>query len=208
MLIFDQIRISDDGNRIYINIHVNEAEEFAGVYLDEMYITTSDLVNETVDTIPQKYIYHWTFDDNLKDAAFVIDQGDFDEAYTHMGGKDATDSFKGDISRTLFFVFVKCKGTGTIIDPCVPCRLAEETTLGVTFDVNMLYQMVMNYTRELNQDCVIPQGFIDLILKWNGFKAAIETEHYNAAIDFWKDMFFWPGGKEHTYMTKPCGCGH
>ena len=208
MVLFDQLRISDDGKRLYINLHVNEAEEFSGVRLDELYIATADEVNETAFTIPSKYIYHWTFDDNLQSAAFVLDSGSFDAAFSNLGGQsDATEAFSGDFSKTLFFVFVKCKGTSTIVDPCVPCSLAEEVTLGVTFDVNMFYQLVMGYTRELGRDCEIPKGFIDMILLWNGFKAAVETEHYQAAIDFWKKIFLEGSHGMTTYLTrKGCGC--
>lgn len=197
MVLFDQLRISDDGTKMYINIHVNEADEFANVYLDEMYICTADGVNETAFCDPEQYkpIYHWEAleADNLKEAAFVLRATDFEPSFSGAS-----------MGNNLFFVFVKCKGTP---NPCVPCRLDEEWTLGVTFDVNLLYQKVMQYTRELNDDCEIPKGFIDMILQWNGFKAAVDTEHYQVAIDFWKRMFF-GSHSVTTYGTrKPCGCG-
>ena len=203
MVLFDQLRISDDGTKMYINIHVNEADEFDDVYLYEMYICTADGVNETAFCDPEQYepIYYWKnggkegpVDTALKDAAFVlIPDRDFEPSYSgHTMGNN------------LFFVFVKCGGTP---DPCVPCRLDEEWTLGVTFDVNLLYQKVMQYTRELNDDCEIPKGFIDMILQWNGFKAAVDTEHYQVAIDFWKKMFFGGSHGMTTNRTKPCGCG-
>ena len=57
------------------------------------------------------------------------------------------------MSKTLFFVYVKCKGTP---GSCIPCRLDEETTLGVVFDENVLHQKVMDYTKELVADCSVP----------------------------------------------------
>ena len=33
MILFDQLRISDDGKRLYINAHVNKADYFANVYI-------------------------------------------------------------------------------------------------------------------------------------------------------------------------------
>ena len=61
----------------------------------------------------------------------------------------------------------------------------------------------MQFTRELNRDCEIPQNFLDLILLWWGFKTAIEVEHYIPAIDFWKRLF---GGKDIKKISKGCGC--
>ena len=176
MVLFDQLRVSDDGQRLYINIHVNEADYFNNIYLDELVIQTADQVSETDPNTPtENYVYRYVFDGEQKTAAFVLLPSDLNENFS-----------KSDFTSDLFFVFVKVKG---VPSECTPCRLDEETTLGVTFDTNMLYQKVMDYTRELTTDCTIPQGFTDFILLWNGFKAAVDTEHFIVAIDYWKRLF-------------------
>ena len=109
---------------------------------------------------------------------------------------------KVDFSHDLFFVYVKVKGTP---DPCVPCRLDEEITLGVTFDENLLYQQVMGFTKQLADDCNVPTGFMDFILLWNAFKASIETEHYIPAIKYY-NMLFEQGSISMIGITKNCGC--
>jgi hypothetical protein len=96
---------------------------------------------------------------------------------------------------------VKCKDAPLI--GCPPCRLDELTTLGVTFDENLLHQKVLGYTKELVDSCNIPRGFIDLILLWQAFKSSIETEHYIQAIDFWKKLFK-SSNSIGTYNR--CGC--
>ena len=190
MIIFDQLRISDDGKRLYINLHVNKADYFDNIFLDSITIMTADKVSETNPDIPtEDYIYKKEFEGKLKEVDLVLTSNNFNEAYS-----------KADLTSDLFFVYVKIKGVPA---PCTPCRLDEEITLGVTFDETMLYQKVMQFTRELNQDCEIPQNLFDLILLWYGFKAAIETEHYTVAIDFWKRLF---GGKNTTVTSKGCGC--
>ena len=47
----------------------------------------------------------------------------------------------------------------------------------------------MDFTRELAEDCMIPQGFTDFILLWNAFKASIETEHFIPAIEYFNMLF-------------------
>jgi hypothetical protein len=190
MVIFDQLRISDDGKKMYINLHVNRASYFENIYLDKITIMTANQVSEIApELVADDYIYQLTIDGEQKELDLVITPNECTESFS-----------KSDFSSDLFFVYVKVKGT-----PCenVPCRLDEMTTLGVTFDETLLYQKVMQFTRELNKECEIPKAFIDLILLWNGFKAAIETEHYVVAIDFWKKLFSENG---HTYTTKGCGC--
>ena len=46
-VVFDQLRISDDGKRMYIDVHVNKADYFDNIYLDELTIMTADKVSET-----------------------------------------------------------------------------------------------------------------------------------------------------------------
>jgi hypothetical protein len=192
-VIFDQLRVSDDGKRMYISIHVNRASYFDDIYLDEIVITTADKVLETSPTIPSEdYIYKKVFDNGMKEADIVLLPTDFNEHFT-----------KSNFSSDLFFVYVKVKGTP---DPCTPCRLDEEVTLGVTFDESLLYQQVMQFTKSLAEDCNIPVGFTDFILKWNAFKAAVETEHYIPAINYYQQLFDNTVGISAKGTSKPCGC--
>lgn len=199
MLIFDQLRISDDGKRMYINIHVNNASYFDNIYLDEITIMTSDKVSETDPKIPTSdYIYHQVFEGSLKEAALVLTAEDFIKSWEE--NLSSMKFSQKEMSSTLFFVYVKVKGTP---DACTPCTLDEEVTVGVTFDINVLYQRVMGYTKQLAQDCSVNQGFIDFILLWHAFKAAVETEHYIDAIKFFNMLFFKLKG---SVYTKGCGC--
>lgn len=193
MILFDQLRVSDDGKRMYISIHVNRASYFDDIYLDEIVITTADKVLETSPTIPSEdYIYKKVFDNGMKEADIVLLPTDFNGHFT-----------KSNFSSDLFFVYVKVKGTP---DPCTPCRLDEEVTLGMTFDENLLYQQVMQFTKSLAEDCNIPVGFTDFILKWNAFKAAVETEHYIPAINYYQQLFDNTVGISAKGTSKPCGC--
>lgn len=199
MIVFDQLRISDDGSKMYLNFHVNEAykadgtELFASRYLDYMVIKTGDQVSESSDACSSggDNVFTLTFGDNEKEKSLVLTPSDFNLNFT-----------KGDFTSDLFFVYVVCKEETT--DPCIPCPLADLTTLGVTFDENKFYQQVMQYSKELANDCQIPVGFTDLILRWNAFKSAIETEHYVPAVKYYNMLF----GSDvvTTYKTRGCGC--
>lgn len=212
MIIFDQLRLSDDGKRLYINVHVNEAEYFKDIYLDQIVIKSGDKVLEA--TTPELYsvdaegnptdvLYVKTFEGNLKEAALVLTANDCIRTWE----KDVEKiNFKqADMQKTLFFVYVRCKGT---LGECTPCGLDEITTVGVTFDEKLLYQRVMNYTKQLADDCNIPTGFVDFILLWNAFKASIETDHYVPAIKYWNMLFdFWGNRSISNDLSKGGGCG-
>lgn len=201
-VIFDQLRISDDGKRMYINAHVNKADYFKDIYIDTITIMTSDRVSETSPGIPTSdYIYTKKIDGNEKEINLVLTAGDF--LKTWETDPKAMAFRQGEMSRTLFFVYIKVKG---VPDACTPCTLDEEVTLGVTFDENILHQRVMDYTKELVDSCNVPAGFMDFILLWNAFKASIETEHYIPAIKFFNMLFGVVDDAGHRGIIKGCGC--
>ena len=203
-VVFDQLRISDDGKRMYIDVHVNKADYFDNIYLDELTIMTADKVSETnPDSPTEDYIYKKVLDDNQKEAHLMLTAADFMKTWEE--DPNAMKFPQSDMSKTLFFVYVKIKG---VPDECTPCRLDEEVTVATTFDENILYQQVMNYTRQLADDCTIPTGFTDFILLWNAFKASVETEHYIPAINYFNMLSDNMGtiGGSKVGITRNCGC--
>lgn len=199
-VIFDQLRISDDGSKMYLSVHVNKADYFKDVYIDSIAILTSEKVSETNPFFPtSNYIYKEDVEGNKKEINLVLTPEDFVRVWESE--PEAMKFKRSDMGNTLFFVYVKTKNAP---DSCTPCRLDEEMNLAVTFDENMLYQRVMDYTKELVKDCTTPTGFIDFILLWNAFKAAIETEHYIPAIKFFGMLFGTMNGK--ITDIKDCGC--
>lgn len=202
MIIFDQLRISDDGKRMYINAHVNKADYFNDIYIDSIVIQTADKVSETNPGLPTSdYVYIKKAEENAKELNLVLEASDLSRSWE--SDPKAIAFNRGDMSKTLFFVYIKCKGTP---GSCTPCRLDEETTLGVVFDENVLHQRVVDYTKELVADCSVPSVFIDFILLWNAFKSAIETEHYIPAIKFFNMMFEEVGKSCQSRTIKTCGC--
>jgi hypothetical protein len=198
-VIFDQLRLSDDGKRILINAHVNKARYFDGIYIKNITITSADRVSETNPHVPTKnYLYRRDFESGTKSIDLVLTANDlmrnWEKEISKMVFKET------DMSGTLFFVYIECAGTPSID---TPCRLDEMLTVGVTFDEKLLYQRTMDYVKRLSDDCNVPIGFIDFILLWNAFKASIETDHFIPAIRFW-NMLFGDWNKGNT--SKGCGC--
>lgn len=203
MIIFDQLRISDNGKRMYINAHVNKASYFDNIYIDSIVIMTADKVSETNPFMPTSdYIYIKKADDGIKELDLVLTPNDLSRSWETDVNAIAFN--QADMSNTLFFVYIKCKGTP---DSCTPCRLDEEVTLGVTFDENVLHQRVMGFTKQLVSSCCnVPTDFIDFILLWNAFKASVETEHYIPAIKFYNMLFGIVKKDGYQSTTGGCGC--
>ena len=213
MIRFVQLRISNDGKKLYVEFAVNTAREFDNVKLDSIAITTQDYVSEAnPDSFPEKFIYKKVYGENDKEDYIVLDRGVFDAAWnnTNQGTGEAIDvnepiantSYTGTIlSNNMFFVYVKCKGYPA---ECVPCELAKEVTLGIAMDDSIFHQKTMQFTKELIKDCQVPVGFIDFILMWNVLNSSIETGHYHEAINFWKRLTV--DVDSRCVPIKRCGC--
>ena len=220
-VIFDQLRISDDGSKLFIDIHVNKASYFQGYTIKKLTITTSEYVpeSESMSSI-SNFIYQRTFAQpiggTVTEASIMLQKSDLDKAYDAWilwdKGKIppkpliiANTNFTGNFSGPLFFVIVETEPTSGA-DENLPCTL-DGPTVGVTFDENLLYQRVMDFTKSLADDCNVPTGFTDFILLWNAFKASIETDHWVSAKKYW-EMLFGEGSHMVTAYstTKPCGC--
>jgi hypothetical protein len=226
MVQFEQLRVSDDGKKLYIDIHVNKASYFENVYIDSITIidanskekdcTSKDYtgISETNPYTPNNnFIYKQTVSGNEKELHLVLSKADFDAAFTNTNssGNAINNSkpyaklafSKTDFSDSLLFVYVTCKGVN---DDCTPCVLdSSKPTIGVTFDEKLLYQRVMCLTKQLADSCNIPKKYIDFILLWNAFKASVETEHFIPAIKYWQ-MLFEYSTIVNTVTTKGCGC--
>lgn len=58
MVVYDQLRISDDGQRLYLDAHVNQAEQFADVYISKVTVCTENEVSKLYpEQVPSKFIY-------------------------------------------------------------------------------------------------------------------------------------------------------
>lgn len=105
MILFDQLRISDDGQRLYINAHVNKADYFKNMYIDSVVIMTADKVSETAPGTPTSdYIYKKEIEGNVKELDLVLTPLDFTKSWETDPKAMAFN--RADMSNTLFFVYM------------------------------------------------------------------------------------------------------
>ena len=105
MIIFDQLRISDDGKRLYINAHVNKADYFNDIYIDSIVIQTADKVSETDPGLPTSdYVYIKKAEENAKELNLVLEASDLSRSWE--SDPNAIAFGRGDMSKTLLSVKV------------------------------------------------------------------------------------------------------
>lgn len=195
MVVFDQLRISNDSRKMVIDVHVNQLSYYDNMYISSITLCTEKVVSELNSAVvPSDYLYRIEYDDHPRSVSLTLTKAVMDNAFIHTnngsalsGHETATVSFStSDFRSHLFFVYVELGG---IPAANTPCDMDKSIYVGVTFDYGTLYGQAMNFTRELAADCTVPRGFIDFILNLEGLKMAIDTDHYVPAVQFWKRLY-------------------
>jgi hypothetical protein len=187
-------------------IRDGETEEVCEIFPYDRY---SEYAPESIYFRWQIFSEVYTFD--KKSISLMLEKSDFDAAYNNYNpitGKAiddtkpmATVSYNDRLLDNHLF-FVRIEYTGTLPSD-VPCGMDEMVTIGTTYNTKIIYDIGMNYTRELIQDCSIPSGFIDFILSKEALDLSLDTGHYIAAAKHYLSIM---GRKIQVSPSKRCGC--
>lgn len=203
MIIFDQLRVSDDGKIFYLDAHVKNSASFDDVYITKLAVMRDTEVSETSATeFPESsyaYFEGWDIDEETKEVHKVITLNEFNAVLNTEHLPTMT-----DLSHNLFFVYIKCEGTPSFD---TPCNSYNNPSIAVTYDTGKIYDNGMNFVRELADTCSIPSGFIDFILNKEALDTALSTGHYIPAKDYFYRLLGYANIKGNVVSTKkPCGC--
>ena len=200
MIVFDQVRISDDGKVFYLDAHVKTSASFNDVYITKLAIVRDTEMSETDTTeFPvggYAYFEGWDIDEDVKEIHKVITLDEFNAVLNTEHLPTMT-----DLSHNLLFVYIECEGTPSFD---TPCNSYSNPSIAVTYDTGRIYDIGMGYVRELSADCTIPSGFIDFILNNEALKFSIGTGHYIPAKQYFDNIMGYSRGKRG--IVKNCGC--
>lgn len=186
MVVFDELRITNDGETLIIKVRVRKEDYYKDVYIKSIHIDTEETFNE--GTYSQQGITKvykgYTVTDNQKSVTLILN----------------TSQILADLTKHLFFIWVETKGNPT---SNVPCGMDNSKTVGVTLYMGNIYNLFMNRIKEVGNTCQIPQNFIDEILKFKALSTAIDSSHYTQGIEFFNKWF---KGDSNKVITNKCGC--
>lgn len=200
MIIFNQCRIDNEGKRLIIEATVENLNYYKDVYIKSIIIDTDETF---ISSGPSK---NPVFSQN-----FVTDQIDEETTCGRVETNDIgiknirltlseKDLKAGSFTNNIFFIYVVATGVPA---PCTPCGMDNEVTLGIAVYLKPLYEMAMKYVREVDSNCNIPKGFIDMILRLKAFDLSLKTGNIPTAIKYWDKLF---KNKISVSPNKNCGC--
>ena len=196
MIRFNELKIED--NYIIIDVQIEEEKYFKDMYIDSIVIDTQDTFIANGPSSKAIYIKTFNTDTDVNKEEIVYTQGTdkYNRVRIYIDGKD----LNVDIHKTMFFVYVIAGGTPAAD---TPCRWDENKALHTLVDIQVLYNNMMQYVKELNKDCSTPDNFINAILQFNAIDLALKTNKYPLAIDLWKRFY---SDIESNVVLPNCGC--
>lgn len=185
MVVFDELRITEDGKYLIINAHLRKeiVEQDYANRIDEIWVWACDSsqykegVPSDANPIGVK-VYSWSTSASPRHTVDIkVNPLEFD---------GLPSSFKNK----MLFVYVN---VFTTEEPVLSCGCASNPTIGVALDMGLIYNQFMRYINELNRPTpcgtTIPQGFTDFILRFNALLLAMDSKHYKKGIEFFDKWF-------------------
>jgi len=197
MVVFNELRISDDKESIVIDCHIQDVSYYTEMYINGIYLE-----------------YYKDFSDAraLGERAYTVyEKGDGD-AMTYIRRIVQLDDLQyktgvGSLEGALFYVVVDCDGELPQDIIQYGAWASTTTDVGVLFDWEMLYhrgiQHIASYYYQ-DKMCGDTSGLQEFILLWNALRLAIQTGDWPLVNTLWDKVhsFSIMGG-----TASPCKCG-
>lgn len=214
MIILNECRITDEGDRLIIEASVDTLSYYRRVYIDSVVIDTEETYvpsgpsNNPVFTKTFEPDYMKVDVRNDCNSVTTTEECKCGNVYTSekAGRKKISlclskdDINMGNFNNNIFFVYVIATG---VPDACTPCGMDNSYVMGVAVNRRPLYNMMMSYINEVGKECRMPKGFIDSFLRLKAFELSLKTGNFLKAIDIWKGVF---SNIRYVPHNKGCGC--
>lgn len=210
MIVFNECKIDRNRGKLVINASVEDLPCFESVLIKEVIVDSEEtFVSDSAHS--KNPLYRVEVLPPVKPPSTegnsispMLDLGPVVPGIVSSGKEiklelDSTDLKGNSLSDHMFFVYIRVEGDPL---PDTPCGKDKEYSIAVAVDMRPAYDKAMGYIRELENDCTIPKGFIDMILRLKAFDLSIRTGNFKTAIKQWKKFH----AIEYVSPVKGCCC--
>lgn len=183
MIEYSVLKINPNGKTLIVQASVKDLSYYKDVYIKEIYIDNQDTYSSTGPS--DNYIYHESFD-KVKSIDLEISYKAFKEEH--------------NLNNDILYIYLVADGIPT---SDTPCGMDNEITLGLAYNLEAIYKQGICYFKSLSNNCELPTGFIDFILRYNALILAIKVHNYILANTFWNKFL----NKTITITSNNTSCG-
>lgn len=214
MIILDECRIDAEGKHLIIEATVENLDYFQNVFIDSVIIDTDKTYRENgpsntpvfTKKFEKEYVQVGVANSDNQTVTdpeckcsnvFLKDKRGYKHIRLVISPEEISAASFND---NIFFVYIIATG---VPSPKTPCGLDNKTTMGIAYNMRPIYNMAMGFVRELNDECNIPKGMLDLALRLKALEFAFKTGNIMEAINLWGRLF----KKKRFYVSGKHGCG-
>lgn len=196
MVQFDDLRISSDKQKLYVECRVKDYDAYQNMYIKsiklEYYKKRGPVGVPGASAIT---MYSNPSDTSIKQVRATLNVTSLTETF-------GTDKFEGG----LFYVTVECDGTLGASAAQLPCGEDSTIDIGLVLDWEKLYAQGMAGINSMLRGCnpcEVPGNFEHFLLVWNGLKLAMDACDYDLVDKLWGKLSF---GAGDAVTISGCGC--
>ena len=217
MVEFKELRVSADGKKLIIDACVKNLQYYDDIYIDAVivdtqttYVANGPSTNpifyyevpynpDTIYTLTGCNKYN-TVEDEEDNEEVKDEECSSEEEEKRVRLELDSATLGTSLNDTLFFIYIVTKGTPS---SDTPCGMDNQTTMGVVANLYPFYRNMVNYMREVENECEIPKNFINMFMRFKAFELSIRTGHYTQAIKYWNKFF---RGIKNELINTECRC--
>lgn len=198
MIVFDELRITNDGEYLIIDARVRKEDIYSEVTIKSVTVGTHKNYSEgeSKGTVINFNLLNQYNDDRR----ILLKLGNSDLNPIAIEGEKNYINLKED----LIYIYVDTYPLNTNCD--LPCDMMQTHNIGVTLYMGNMYNTFMEHMNELNMrscDNNVPQNLIDLILRYTALTTALDSKHFIKANEFYEKWFT---DDRYNIFKSNCGC--
>ena len=218
MLIFNELRITPDQKYLIIDVSVDNQKYYKNIQIDSIIIDTQDTYIDSGPSNNPIFTYNLTEEDSNITQVYtdnytpVLDE---DTSYCYVESEEKQNKsirlilnyqdLNVSLQDNMFFVYAIATGTPSAD---TPCGMDNSIVKGTIINLYPIYCKTIQYLKELDDSCVVPKNFMDMIIKLKALELSIKTGNSFQAIEYWNKYFKTLINNNSTFKSKYCGCNN
>ena len=218
MLIFNELRITPDQKYLIIDVSVDNQKYYKNIQIDSIIIDTQDTYIDSGPSNNPIFTYNLTEENSNITQVYtdnytpVLDE---DTSYCYVESEEKQNKsirlilnyqdLNVSLQDNMFFVYAIATGTPSAD---TPCGMDNSIVKGTIINLYPIYCKTIQYLKELDDSCVVPKNFMDMIIKLKALELSIKTGNSFQAIEYWNKYFKTLINNDSTFKSKYCGCNN
>lgn len=208
MVVLNECRIDQEGKNLIIEATVNNLSYYKDVFIDSVIVDTNSTYSANGPS--NNPVFKQSFEPShfkiVSEEGCVVTEDECvicpneDAGVKHIRLVISAKEMGVNIDDHIFFVYIITTGYPTMD---TPCGMDNSYTMAVAVNLRPIYNLAMSYIKEVDSNCEVPKGFIDMILRLKALEMALKTGNYTTAFKYWDRLF---KNKKSVSPKKGCGC--